>query len=128
MLNDFETIAKEIKNNTDKINENNFIIRLVICYEENDKAKNETNYNKLLEYIKILNNLTFEERRKENKYFYLLNKKDFENETDFLKLKQMFSKKDKNDNYKILTINLNNLAKYEKLLQSAINIEIENKK
>jgi len=125
ILTDFETIAKEIQTNTSKINEANFLIRVVICYENTDK-KNE-NYTKLMNVMEQLNNINFVEKRKANKYFYLLNKNNFENKTDFEKLQQLFCKKDKNDNFKIITINTNNFLQYEKLLNLAIKIELENK-
>lgn len=125
ILTDFNKIASEIQQNTSKVNEANFLIRVVICYE--DKDKNNENYTKLTQTMNELNKINFVEKRKANKYFYLLNKNDFENKTDFEKLQQLFCKKDKNDNYKIITINTNNFLQYEKLLNLAIKIEIENK-
>lgn len=122
ILTDFNKIANEIQQNTSKVNEANFLIRVVVCYENTDK--NNENYTKLMNAMEQLNNVNFVEKRKQNKYFYLLNKNDFENKTDFEKLQQMFCKKDKNDNYKIITINTNNFLQYEKLLNLAIKIEI----
>lgn len=125
ILTDFQKIASEIQANTSKINEANFLIRVVVCYENTDK--NNENYTKLINTIKQLNNINFVEKRKSNKYFYLLNKNNFENKNDFTTLQQMFCKKDKNDNFKIITINTNNFLQYEKLLNLAIKIELENK-
>lgn len=125
ILTDFQKIASEIQVNTSKINEANFLIRVVICYENTDK--NNENYTKLMNVMEQLNNVNFVEKRKANKYFYLLNKNNFENKNDFTTLQQMFCKKDKNDNFKIITINTNNFLQYEKLLNLAIKIELENK-
>lgn len=125
ILTDFQKIASEIQVNTSKINEANFLIRVVICYENTDK--NNENYTKLMNAMEALNNINFVEKRKANKYFYLLNKNNFENKNDFTTLQQMFCKKDKNDNFKIITINTNNFLQYEKLLNLAIKIELENK-
>lgn len=126
MLNDFETIAKEIQTTTGKININDFVARLVICYEETDKQKKQNEYNIITNYIDKLNKIDIDYKAKENKYFYLLSKNDFENQKDFETLKQMFNKKDNDGNFKILTINLNNIKQYTKFLDLTVKL-LENK-
>lgn len=126
MLNDFETIAKEIQTTSGKININDFVARLVICYEETDKQKKQDEYNIITNYVEKLNKIDIDYKAKENKYFYLLSKNDFENQKDFETLKQLFNKKDNDGNYKILTINLNNIKQYTKFLDLTVKL-LENK-
>lgn len=120
ILKDFETIAKDIKQNTGAIQKNDFIARLVICYTEDEKSKKNNEYETLKEYTQALDNIDFDYRTKDNKYFYLLKKQDFENIQDFETMQQMFCKKDKNGEYTPLTINLNNLFSYRQLLNKII--------
>lgn len=120
MLKDFETIAKDIKQNTGAIKKTDFIARLVICYTEDEKSKKNNEYETLKEYTQALDNINFDYRTKDNKYFYLLKKQDFESIQDFETMQQMFCKKDKNGEYTPLTINLNNLFSYRQLLNKII--------
>lgn len=120
ILKDFETIAKDIKQNTGAIKKTDFIARLVICYTEDEKSKKNNEYETLKEYTQALDNINFDYRTKDNKYFYLLKKQDFENIQDFETMQQMFCKKDKNGEYTPLTINLNNLFSYRQLLNKII--------
>lgn len=122
ILIDFEKISKDLKAVNSKIVESEFIARLVICYENVDKEKNQDIYNELMDYTKKLDLLTFNYKCKENKYFYLLNKNDFENQKDFEKLQILFCKKDKNDNYKPFTINLKNFRQAKKFLDLALQV------
>lgn len=122
ILTDFEKISKDLKSTTSKINENDFIARLVICYENTEKEKNQAVYNDLIEYTKKLDLITFNYKCKENKYFYLLNKNDFENIADFEKLQSLFCKKDKNNNIKPLTINLKNFNNCKNFLDLTLKV------
>ena len=125
IFNDFETIAKEIETNTGKIVESEFIARLVICYTDKDKATKPNEYNKIQQITSQLNEIQIDYKAKENKYFYLLKTTDFENIDKFNSLKKLFNGGVKiNDkglkDFKILTINLNNITKYEKFIDLAI--------
>lgn len=122
LMQDFQKIATNASAVSSKIKENDFIARLVICYENQEKEKHIETYNKIVEYSKELDNLQFNYKVKENKYIYLLNKSEFENSTEFDNLKQMFNKKDNDGNYKILTINLKNFNVYNDFLQLVLKV------
>ena len=121
-MQDFQKIANNASAVNSKIKENDFIARLVICYENAEKEKNIEVYNKIVEYTKELDKIQFNYKVKENKYIYLLNKSEFENSTEFDNLKQMFNKKDNEGNYKILTINLKNFNIYSEFLQLVLKV------
>jgi len=122
LMQDFQKIANNASAVNSKIKENDFIARLVICYENAEKEKNIEVYNKIVEYTKELDKIQFNYKVKENKYIYLLNKSEFENSTEFDNLKQMFNKKDNEGNYKILTINLKNFNIYSEFLQLVLKV------
>lgn len=122
LMQDFQKIATNASAVSSKIKENDFVARLVICYENQEKEKHIETYNKIVEYSKELDNLQFNYKVKENKYIYLLNKSEFENSTEFDNLKQMFNKKDNDGNYKILTINLKNFNVYSEFLQLVLKV------
>lgn len=122
LMQDFQKIANNASAVNSKINEKDFIARLVICYENAEKEKHIETYNKIVEYSKELDNLQFNYKVKENKYIYLLSKNEFENSVEFDNLKQMFNKKDTDGNYKILTINLKNFNVYNDFLQLVLKV------
>lgn len=122
ILTDFEKISQELKSCNDKIKESDFVARLVICYENEDKAKNQDVYNELVRYTQQLDKINFSYKCKENKYFYLLNKNDFQNQADFEKLQNMFGKKDKTGNIKNFTINLKNFNRAKKFLDLVLQV------
>ena len=122
MLNDFKTISKQIKENTETIKKQDFIIRLVICYTEDEKSRKNNEYEVLKEYTKELDNIQFDYRAKDNKYIYLLKKSEFEDAEQFKSLQEQFCKKDKNGEYSALTINLTNLYKYKSLLALVLEV------
>lgn len=121
-MQDFEKIAVEAKNSTSKINENNFVARLVICYENAEKEKHIESYNQLVEFTNELDKINFNYRCKENKYFYLLNKCEFEKIDQFMHLREVFGKADKDNNTKLLTINLKNFNNYKDFLNLVIKV------
>lgn len=113
---DFETIAKAIRQNDDKLKADNFCFRLVICYTDDDKAKYSNNYDYITEYCKDLDKINIPYKSKDNKYFYLLNKSMFANLDEFEATKKQLEVKDKQ-----LTINAKNLDDNKKyLLQIAL--------
>ena len=116
ILKDFATISLGIKATEEKLKEENFIARLVICYEENDKKN--ANYEALKAYSRELDNLNFDYKIKANKYVYLLNKKEFATAEEFEKVQAMF----KNSKGKILTINLKNFTVCKDFLSLALSI------
>lgn len=122
-LTDFAKIAGGYKPLAEKVNEADFIARLVICYKDSDKAKNEQGYNSISDYVNKINAIEFTNKRKENKYFYLLHKSDFENESDFVAVKNALQQQ--NDN-KIITINANNIAlpKIQAILKLQLDLKI----
>lgn len=122
ILTDFEKISQDLKAVNDKIKESDFVARLVFCYENEEKTKNQDVYNELVGYTQQLDKINFPYKCKENKYFYLLNKNDFEKEEDFTKLQNMFRKKDKNGNIKIFTINLKNFNQAKKFLDLVLQV------
>lgn len=122
ILTDFEKISMDLKSCNDKIKESDFVARLVICYEDEEKTKNQDVYNELVGYTHKLDEINFSYKCKENKYFYLLNKNEFEKQEDFEKLKNMFGKKDKKGNIKIFTINLKNFNQAKKLLDLVLQV------
>lgn len=122
ILVDFEKISQDLKSINNKIKESDFVARLVICYENEEKAKNNDVYNELVRYTHKLDEINFAYKCKENKYFYLLNKNDFAKQEDFEKLQNMFGKKDKNGNTKIFTINLKNFNQAKKFLDLVLQV------
>ena len=104
ILTDFEKISQDLKAVNDKIKESDFVARLVICYENEEKEKNKDVYNELVGY------------------FYLLNKNEFKKQEDFEKLQNLFGKKDKNGNTKIFTINLKNFNQAKKFLDLVLQV------
>lgn len=121
ILKDFATISLGIKQTEEKLKEENFVARLVICYEESDKQN--ANYEELKAYSKELDKLSFEYKIKANKYVYILHKKEFKNNEEFDKIQAMF----KTSKNKILTINLKNFAVCKDFLNLALNILKENR-
>lgn len=117
LLKDFEKVANDIKTTAEKVEEKNFICRLVICYEEEEKAKNSAVYEELKALSEELNKIPFDYKVKANKYFYILHKKEFEKEEEFTALQKVFMKKDK-----ILTVNLKNFSVYKSQLQAFIKL------
>lgn len=121
-LTDFAKIAGGYKPVAEKVNEGDFIARLVICYKDSDKTKNENGYNAISAYSEKLNTIDFKNKRKENKYFYLLHKSDFQNESDFTAVKNALQQQNEN---KIITINANNIAlpKVQAILQLQLDLK-----
>lgn len=115
LIKDFEKVANEIKTTAEKVEEKNFVCRLVICYEEEEKSKNSAVYEELKAFTEELNEITFDYKVKANKYFYILHKNEFEKIEEFEALQKMYMKKDK-----ILTINLKNFSIYKNLLQKFV--------
>ena len=116
ILKDFSAIAGGYRPVAEKVNESDFVARLVICYEEEQKAKDSETYKAISEYTKLLNDIQFTNKRKANKYFYLLHKSDFKTAEEFELVKQAVQSE--NDG-KIITINLKNfnLPKVQALLK-----------
>lgn len=121
ILKDFATISLGIKATEEKLKEENFIARLVICYEENDKQN--ANYEGLKAYSKEIDKLSFDYKIKANKYVYILHKKEFSNIEEFNKIQAMF----KTSKNKILTINLKNFLVCKDFLNLALNILKDNR-
>lgn len=121
IMKDFATISLGIKQTEEKLKEENFVARLVICYEENDKQN--ANYEELKAYSKELDKLTFDYKIKANKYVYILHKKEFSNIEEFNKIQAMF----KTSKNKILTINLKNFNVCKDFLNLALNILKDNR-
>lgn len=117
ILKDFETISKDIKVNTERVNEQNFIARLVICYTDEQKQKNIETYNKIKEFTQKIDDLKIEYTTRDNKYLYLLHKDEFETDEQFTQARKLFEKKNK-----ICTINITNYDKYIALLNKALTI------
>lgn len=122
ILTDFAKISLGIKAINEKLDGNNFVARLVICYTDNDKNKNLDVYNKIIEYTKELDKLNFSYKVKDNKYIYLLNKTEFKDVNDFTKIQNMFKSKDK-----ILTINIKNFVNCLDFLNLALAILKDNR-
>lgn len=121
ILKDFAKISLGIKQTEEKLKEENFVARLVICYEESDKQN--ANYEELKAYSTELDKLTFDYKIKANKYVYILHKKEFSNIEEFNKIQAMF----KTSKNKILTINLKNFVVCKDFLNLALNILKENR-
>lgn len=118
ILKDFEKIATEIKATQESIEQQDFVCRLVICIETVEREKHQQENELLKHYENELNKIDFNYRVKENKYIYLLNKREFPTETDFQKTREQFLTK----KGKILTINFNNLVKNRNLLDLALKV------
>ena len=105
ILKDFNAVAGGYRPVAERIAEEDFIARLVICYTEEQKAKDSESYRAINDYAQLLNDIQFTNKRKENKYFYLLHKSDFKTKEEF----EIVKKAVQNDNdSKILTINTKN--------------------
>lgn len=117
LLKDFEKVANEIKTTAEKVEDKNFICRLVICYEDKEKEANATTYKEVKAIEEELNKIDFDYKIKANKYIYILHKKEFEKEEEFIALQKVFMKKDK-----ILTVNLKNFSVYKKQIEKFIEL------
>lgn len=127
ILKDFNKIATEIKETNETLNEKNFVCRLVVCYESKQREKNTKQNELTTKYEKEFDKLTFTYKVRDNKYLYLLHKKEFDNESTFKKFRELFEV-EKEGEKKILTINFKNIESSVSLLDKILEILKENRK
>lgn len=102
--------------------ETDFIYKLVYATEETEKQTRPLQYAKIEAIKNIVDSLNLSYSYKFNKYYYLINKNDFDNINDF-KARQKFNSKGK-----IQTINLNNIDKaYNGLMFYYLNLKTSKK-
>lgn len=110
LLDEITKLVDEYKT-TDKVIIDNFAIRIVHCFTDDDKAKHEKQY-KIMEQIKErVKKINFDYAIFDNKYFYIVNKTNDDEKQYYnviIKLKKA--------NKKILTITPTNIEKIKPII------------
>lgn len=127
IMKDFNKIATAIKETQETVNEKNFVCRLVVCYESKQREKNKKQNELTTKYEKAIDELNFTYKIRDNKYIYLLHKKEFNDEKQFQQMRELFEIEKENEK-KILTINFKNIESSIALLDKILEILKENRK